>query len=157
MLKKYEDKNMKCYFVLIACLLYILSASSISAEYYHYIDKDGIKHYTDDISEIPEDQRPKLSIHKSIQTPAKKEAPPENPAISPESLVIKKDELDNEYEALVKKREALNKEKKSIGEKKYNEIATQLNIEIKQYQKKSQSYEKLVEQYNEQIKPSDKN
>ncbi|MBW2654072.1 MAG: DUF4124 domain-containing protein [Deltaproteobacteria bacterium] len=64
---------MKLIYVLIVCFLYILCASSVFAEYYHYIDKNGIKHYTDDISEIPEDQRPNLNIYQSIQpSPEKK-------------------------------------------------------------------------------------
>ena len=156
----YFKRNMKFNYFLIVCFLYILSASFVFAEYYHYVDKKGIKHYTDDISKVPEDQRPNLSIYQSIQSPDKKEPPKTGNTINtitPEFLVIKKDELDNEYDTLVKKTQALTKQKKTIGEKKYNELATQLNIEIKQYQEKRESYEKLVEQYNEQIRPSEKN
>ncbi|MCD4720674.1 MAG: hypothetical protein K8S13_12580 [Desulfobacula sp.] len=153
---------MKLFYALIICFLYILSASSVFAEYYHYIDKDGIKYYTDDISEVPEDQRPDLSVYQSIQT-SPEEKPPEEKDIETKdtimlkSIEIKKGEIDNEYEALVKKRQALTKQKKTIGEKKYNELATQFNIEIKQYQEKKEAYEKLVEQYNKQMIPSEKN
>ena len=151
---------MKLYYIFIVCFLYILSTSSLFAEYYHYVDKNGVKHYTDDISEIPKDQRPDLTIHQSIKTPDIKEPlKTENKVetISSESLETKRDKLVTEYNALVKRNKTLAEQKNTIDQKKYNELATQLNIEIKQYQEKKQAYEKLVEQYNEQIKPSGKN
>ena len=150
---------MKCKTIFIVCFLFILSNLSVSAEYYFYTDKNGIKHYTDDLSEVPEDKRPGLNIYQSIQTKNKKESPKkENKTntITLESIEAKKVELINEYNALVKKKEALSRQKKALGEKKYNELAAQFNIEVKQYQEKSDSYEKLVEQYNAQINPSNK-
>ncbi len=153
---------MKLIYILIVCFLYILSASSVFAEYYHYVDKDGIKHYTDDISEVPEDQRPNLSIHKSIQTspekkPSKEEQIETRDTITLKSLAIKKNEIVSEYNALVKRNKALAEQKKTLNEKEYNELATQLNIEIEQYQGKKEAYEKLVEQYNQHIRSSKKN
>jgi hypothetical protein len=158
---------MKLIYVLIVCFLYVLSASSVFAEYYHYVDKDGIKHFTDDISEIPEDQRPDLDVYKSIQSSPEKEPPEEKPSnekqiesngsIALKSLEIKNDELVNEYNALIKRNKALTGQKKTIDGKKYNELVTQLNIEIKKYQKKKEAYEKLVKQYNEQITSSGQN
>ena len=152
---------MKLIYVLIVCFLYILSASSVSAEYYHYVDKDGIKHYTDNISEVPEDQRPNLNIHKSIQTspgkkPPGKEQIETRDTITLKSLEIKKNEIVNEYNALVKRNKTLAEQKKTINDKEYNELAGQLNIEIKQYQEKKEAFEKLVEQYNKQISSSEK-
>ncbi|MCD4677592.1 MAG: DUF4124 domain-containing protein [Desulfobacula sp.] len=151
---------MKLNYIFIVCFLYVLSTSSLFAEYYHYVDKNGVKHYTDDISEIPKDQRPDLSVYQSIQTPDIKEPPKtenKTDTITSKSLGIKRDKLINEYNALVKRNKTLAEQKNTIVEKEYNELAAQLNIEIKQYQEKKEAYEKLVEQYNEQIKPSGKN
>ncbi len=147
---------MKFIYILIVCSFYLLSAQSVFAQYYQYVDKNGIQHFTDDITEIPKDLRPNLTIHQSIQTPAKKESLKVKPAITLESLGIQKDELDIEYKALVQKREDLAKQKKAMGETEYNKIATQLNIEIKQYQEKSDAYEILVQQYNRQMTSTDK-
>ena len=158
---------MKLKYALIVTVFYILSATSVSAEYYQWIDQDGIKHFTDDVSEIPEDQRPGLNIYKSIKTPEKKK-PDKNKIdknkpdkkknfITPESLVQKKDALDVESDNLVKKRETLRKQKKSLSGKKYNKLVTELNIEIQKYQKKVDEYEILVEKYNKQIQPSEEN
>ena len=158
---------MKLKYALIVTVFYILSATSVSAEYYQWIDQDGIKHFTDDVSEIPEDQRPGLNIYKSIKTPEKKK-PDKNKIdknkpdkkknlITHESLVLKKDSLDIESDNLVKKRETLRKQKKSLSGKKYNKLVTELNTEIQKYQKKVDEYEILVEKYNKQIQPSEEN
>jgi hypothetical protein len=147
---------MKLKYVLIVTVCYILSAASVSAEYYQWIDQDGIKHYTDDVSEIPEDQRSGLNIYKSIKTPDKKKPDKKKNLITSESLVIKKEALDIEYSNLVKKKETLREQKKSLGETKYNELATELNIAIQEYQKKTDEYEMLVGKYNKQIQPPEK-
>lgn len=143
-------------FNFVFCVLFIWSVSFVSAEYYHYVDKNGVKHYTDDISNIPENLRPDLSEYQSIQSPNKKkiiEKKPMDPKdrITPDFLKIKKSEIDHEYKTLVKKNRALSEQKNELDEKEYNVLATQLNIEIEQYQKKKDLYEKLVEKYNKQI------
>ena len=158
---------MKLKYVLIVTVFYILSAISVSAEYYQWIDQDGIKHFTDDVSEIPEDQRPGLNIYRSIKTPEKKTPEKKTPDkkkfdkkknfITHESLVIKKDALDIEYHNLVKKTETLKEQKKSLGKTEYNKLATELNIAIQEYQKKIDEYEMLVKKYNKQIQAPEKN
>ena len=39
---------------------------SISSEYYQYKDKNGVVHFTDDLSEIPKDQREKVTSFESL-------------------------------------------------------------------------------------------
>ena len=152
---------MKLKYALIVTVFYILSAASVSAEYYQWIDQDGIKHYTDNVSEIPEDQRPGLNIYKSIKTPEGKKPDINKPEkkknlITHESLVKKKDALDIEYANLVKKNETLREQEKSLDKTKYNKLVTELNIVIQKYQKKTDEYEILVEKYNKQIQPPQK-
>ncbi len=152
---------MKLEYALIITVFCIWSAVSVSAEYYQWIDKDGVKHFTDNVSEIPEDQRPGLNIYKSIETPEKNKPAINKPdkkkdLITHEFLVLKKDALDIESDNLVKKRETLRKQKKSLNGKKYNKLVTELNIEILEYQKKVDEYEILVEKYNKQNQPPEK-
>ena len=152
---------MKIKYALIVTVFYILSAASVSAEYYQWIDQDGIKHFTDNVSEIPEDQRPGLNIYKSIKTPEKKKSDINKPEkkknlITHESLVKKKDALDIEYNNLVKKKETLIKQEKSLDKTKYNKLVTELNIVIQKYQKKTDEYEIFVEKYNKQVQPPKK-
>lgn len=152
---------MKLKYALIVTVFYILSVASVSAEYYQWIDQDGIKHFTDDVSEIPEDQRPRLNIYRSIKTPEKNKPDKNKPdkkknLITPESLAKKKDALDIEYDNVVKKKETLGEQKEILGEIKYNKLATELNIAIQEYQKKTDEYEILVKKYNKQIQPPEK-
>ena len=153
---------MKFFWVLTAWLCLIPFLPEVSSEYYQFIDKNGINHFTDNISEVPEDQRSGLAIHQSIRSPEKIEPnrqEPENTTLvmTSEFLMNKKNELDTGYEVLVKKKERLTEQEKTIGVEKYNEQVMQLNSEIKEYQEKRDTYERLVEQYNEQThKPPEK-
>ncbi|MBT7261469.1 MAG: hypothetical protein HN888_10175 [Desulfobacula sp.] len=147
---------MKFKLVFFLCVLLIWPFVFVSAEYYHYIDQNGIKHYTDDISKIPENLRPDLNKHKSIISPKektviKKKSMESKAKITPGLLTNKKNELDHEYKILAKKNKSLSEQKNDLDEKEYNALATGLNIEIKHYQKKKERYEELVEQYNKQI------
>ncbi|MCP3876380.1 MAG: DUF4124 domain-containing protein [Desulfobacteraceae bacterium] len=174
---------MKLKYAFSICCLSLLFVSVISAEYYQYLDEDGIKHYTDDISDIPKDQRPNLNVYQNVQSP-KKESEKTKTIITPESLKIQKNDLDSEYDSLVtkkkgldseydsllKKEQDLNKRKKALGQEKYNKEVTRINDEIKrykakskayetlaeQYKAKTKAYETLVEQYNKQIQPKEK-
>jgi len=121
-----------------------------------YQQNIGVKHYTDDISKIPENLRPDLSTYQSIQNPHEKNTIQKTvmdtkDRITPDFLAIKKNEIDHEYKTLAKKNRALSEQKNELDEKEYNVLATQLNIEIKQYQKKKDLYEELVEKYNKHI------
>ena len=152
---------MKFVYILIVCFLYILSASSVFSEYYHYVDKDGIKHYTDDLSEVLKAQRPDLNIYQGVQTSPEKKPSEEKQienkdTITLKSLELKKDELVNEYNALVKRNKTLTEQKKTFKAEEYNKLAAQLNMEIKQYEEKKEAYEKLVKEYNELIRASEK-
>jgi hypothetical protein len=38
----------------------------VSAEYYQYTDKDGVLRFTDELSDVPESQRPSVTTHMSV-------------------------------------------------------------------------------------------
>ena len=142
-------------YILLGLLLSVLCTTFGFAEYYKWVDQDGVTHYTDDISKIPKEQRPGIDVYTSIETdeqkiPEQKES--DKNIITLETLAVKKQALNKEYNDFLKRREVLLEQKKSIGEVKYNKLAKKLNIAIQEYQKKFKAYEALVEQYNEQIK-----
>ena len=61
--------------VLIVCLLYTLaSASFTGAEYYQFVDEQGNTVFTDNLSNIPQNQREKMILH----TSGEREQGPEN-------------------------------------------------------------------------------
>jgi len=51
------------------------------ADFYRYVDKNGVRRFTDNLSEVPEDQRPKVHRY-SEQEASKPEAPAEKPSKS---------------------------------------------------------------------------
>lgn len=142
---------MKKALVIFAALLLCLAGANTFAEYYQYIDQNGVRHFTDNILEVPENQRKKLKVHQSIDSKSAEPAAPAKKQITPEELIVKKDELDRLHDDLMKKRDELNQQKEKIGDKRYNERATALNKEIKAYQAKSKAYEELILEYNRQI------
>lgn len=140
-------KHMLLVFILISILFY---PPFIRAEYYQWSDRNGTKHFTDNFSEVPENQRPSVNIYKSILRFEKKTDAKEK-QITADELVIKQDALEREYQELMKKRKKLTQDKKQLDQKEYNKLAEALNIEINQYQEKIDAYERLVEKYNAQI------
>lgn len=148
-------KYSKLFFLIVT--LSFLSSSIVFAKYYSYTDSNGVKHFTDNLLEVPIDQRPQLNIHSGVQAPAKEEKPgkKEKPDSSEnqvdlEFLQKKKEELDLEYAVLSKNREELMNQKASLKPDKYNELARNLNAKMKKYQEKHLAYETLVDQYNRQ-------
>ncbi len=145
---------MKFKYALIVTVFCLLTAASLSAEYYQWIDQEGVKHFTDNIFEIPENQRSGATIYKSIKTDGKAQSGQKTPdkknLIDPEFLDLKKEALDIEYDSLMNKRDALKMQKESMGEKKYNALASELNMAIEAYQKKTDAYEMLFEKYRKQ-------
>jgi hypothetical protein len=83
---------MKFKFLFIVSVLFVLHATPMFTEYYQWTDKGGRKHFIDDVSEIPQDQRSDLDIYKSIKTPEKKISVKKQNTILPESLVKKRTE-----------------------------------------------------------------
>jgi uncharacterized coiled-coil DUF342 family protein len=50
-------------------LVVLIIPGLAGAEFYKYRDANGVLRFTDDISEVPEDQRAKLKEYKSVVTP----------------------------------------------------------------------------------------
>jgi len=153
---------MKLKSVFLICCLVLASASFVMAEYYQYVDKDGMKHFTDDLSQVPKDQRPNLKTYQTIQPPPENESPDtkmpgSNNALAIEALLAEDNRLKKEYNALNKKKEALIKQEKTLSGEEYNTRITGLNLEIKQYQKKFEEYNNRVKEYNKQALSSETN
>lgn len=140
------------YAFILSALIFILHAAPVVAEYYKWIDEKGVTHFSDDISEVPENQREAIDVYKSVKGDAPAEPlKPEEPGITPEELNARKEILDSDYTGLIKRKEALTDQKESLKPEQYNEIAKQLNADIQEYQKQAEEYEALVEKYNIQV------
>ncbi len=153
---------MKIIVFSLCCLFYFVLHATAGGEYYQYVDDSGVKHFTENYAEVPDQYKPQIKIHKEINTPETKsqQNPEQKPdqtsdkksaLFSAESLVVQKDDLNKEYNAIIEKRKILTLKKETMGQIEYNKQATQLNADIQAYQEKRNVYEQRVEEYNKQI------
>lgn len=57
------NQNRQPIIILFACVYVMVLSSTSRCEFYEYVDKNGVKCYTDDQSRIPEKEREKTRIH----------------------------------------------------------------------------------------------
>ncbi len=170
---------MKKFIFSIICFFYIFFTTGAFAQFYQWKDKNGVKHFTDNLLEVPKDQRPNLKIHEGINDSEKKkdtqtnnEPPPEitlesekteldteKTELDSERITLESEriELDKAYKAIQEKRKTVLAQRKSITQEKYNELVNQLNVEITALEQNHTAYETKVEAYNNKINDTDKN
>lgn len=139
-------------FWLFAGLICLSGANAAFAEFYKYKDENGKIRFTDDLSQVPEDQRQKLGIY---DEPADFGIEPEKPAESEEKNKPKPPtykQLKEEEEALAKELDELKKEKEKLpapDDKSYRTKVDRLNKKIQEYEEKRAAYNKKVKEYND--------
>lgn len=125
--------NLGRWLISLSLLLFSMSAS---AEYYRYIGKDGNVHYTDDLTNVPENQRTDIQEYTGFQgdpddqqkdeqkdeQPIEKEQVKNKPDINDFSEIKKrldqeKEKLDEEYRALMEEKKRSQKTKTNIDQK----------------------------------------
>jgi len=146
--------------VIIALTLILVPLVS-SAEFYKYRDGSGVLHYTDDLSEIPADQRPKMDTYKEIDDfflPELKQSKIEDE--KRQKLSNTKAALDKEYNELMKTKQSLvdaqaETMQRSADAKMNSEKMLQLNKRLADYEKRRQKirnrkeYIELKKEYKE--------
>jgi len=164
---------------IFALIFFLLFSVSVSAEFYKYVDENGNIRFTDDINQVPQDQRAKIrSYEESISVEApEQEAVQENQETSEqqanfpdlseddeaeESLADTKaridtinSEIDREYQELLKEKEQLAEDRKNAKTReeveKYNEKVERFNVRGQDFMKKQKERDALVEAYNKRI------
>ncbi len=163
---------------MLLLLGFILFFSQAFAEYYRYTDENGNTRYTDNISAVPENQRPNVDEYQEYQInntddtqddSRKKEMPPSQQDETQKSdqaftaaddkgaaLFQKKQYFDNEHKTLVEEKKALEnsygKIRSEAGLKEYSEKSTKLNIKIMDYEKRRAAFSTQADEYNARLK-----
>jgi predicted nucleic acid-binding Zn-ribbon protein len=146
------------------------------AAFYQYTDESGVLRFTDDLTQVPEEQRPKVKKYlepddsltpeqraqKALdarQEPAAEEkmgVSKEEYLAEFERLDKKKTGLDQRYTELAKERNGLAKEKEAISSetelKDYNEKVSSLNKRITAFEREREVFSKEVDAFNELFK-----
>mgnify|MGYP001825124680 FL=1 len=164
-------------FIIFTFLMFSVSAA---AEIYKYVDEDGNVHFTDDINQVPEAQRDKVSsyVESVSEDPPDQEITQENqseqsatdqqanlPDLSDDEsesledakqrIDALKSEIDQEYEALMKEKQQLAKAKKQAKTREqiieFNQKVDSLNKRVAAYEKKGKDYKAQVDAYNQRI------
>ena len=164
--------------LLSLCLLAFLFANPAMGEFFKYRDSNGVLRFTDNLAEVPVDQRPDAESYKEADdylTPYQKEERAEKARQAAEKAAKEtklgsleaqqtqrrnfnktRTELYEEYGELMRARKALQKEqaqattpeKKAVYEKSVND----LNKRIIEYEGRRNQYEESIKTFEEFIK-----
>jgi hypothetical protein len=135
--------------------LFLLLPNSSFAEFYKYLDENGVVRYTDNPLEIPKDQQKSAQSYREIKVieTADEAANVESMGDIEKKLRAEKEMLDKEYEGLVAERQALEKEAKiSRAEDEYaafEEKILDFNQRLQQYEEKRLVFKEKADVYNE--------
>lgn len=143
-----------------------------SAEFYKYTDKSGVLRYTDDMNEIPKDQRPKMDAYSEPDDfiipeeeqqkiedakKAQKDAEAAKSIKDRDAMRLKldntKNALDKEYEELKQTKQELidtraDAIKNAADKKAHKEKILQFNERVKDLEKRRQAFAKEVDDFN---------
>ena len=164
--------------VLLSVLLFM--AMPASAEYYQYKDSQGNNRFTDDVANIPEDQRPDIKTFESVQSEPQQDITGEE-AVREEDAADNKegadgtgtdmdrenpstvgadgknvDELNATREELRKTLAGLEAERTAIGPPPSNnakpDIKADYNAKVSELNRKIVMYQERTKEFDEQVK-----
>jgi hypothetical protein len=156
--------------ILIAAMVF---AGPAFAQFYKYLNKQGEARFTDDINQVPRDQRAAAQSYYESQASAKpaaaESASVTQPAASAAAggevadpiestrtrLEALKKEVEAEYQLLVKEQDRLAKEKGAQKNREetntYNKGVEAFNQRTEIFEKKNSDLRKLIEGYNASV------
>lgn len=156
---------MKAPILALFLTLGLVIAAPVGADIYKYTDENGKKRWTDDLSQVPEDQRSsaqRIETSEETATDAGKEASPSPPGIeaadtedADQNTAVSRDELEKEKADLDAKYQQLLEERKQLEQIKTDALSAsdraELNEKISDYNSKTEQYETQLNAFNEKI------
>jgi len=151
------------------CLVIIFMSTPVLGEFYRYADESGNVKYTDDLGQVPVEQRPTAKTYieskgipeeKTDVSDAEKEKTAQDSTAELDQIKIQLDkeklELEKEYEALMKEQDALSetakKAKTRVLVQKFNKSALAFNEKTVAYAKKRRALDERIVKYNSEVK-----
>ncbi len=160
------------------CLTVLLFANPALGEFFKYRDSNGVLRFTDNLAEVPLNQRPGAKSYKEADdylTPqqkkeraekARREAEMEAKAEKQDSFETQQGrrmdlnktrlDLDKEYGELMREKKALKKEKEQAAtpeqQTAYKKRVNALNKRIIEYESRRNQYEENIKSFNEKAR-----
>ena len=151
--------------ILILMTLISLVPIPICAEFYKYRDANGVLRFTDNLMDVPEDQREKLQSYREVVTPEEK---PQISESAQKAAALKNrnsriEQMNGERDALAQTFSELETERKAIMEsapdpqdqkayEAHRQRITTFNEKIKAYEEKRKQFQEKIDAFNAEIK-----
>jgi len=158
--------SVKTFLSILVLAIGLSHSAPASAQIYKYIDEDGKKRWTDDLSQVPKEQRSSAQpVETTSQTPTDANKTPPSPSTTEAADVngpapiqdaeLSRDALEKEKAALDAIYQQLLDERKELEQVKTDALSaddrTQLNEKISAYNDKTERYETRLNAFNEKI------
>ncbi len=160
---------------LFGCLIIIFFSTTVSAEFYKYVDENGNTFFTDDFNKVPEDQRAGLKGYEefesdsdtnTVENNAVKENKVRDDNENQEYLEKFYDRLNNTRLQLLEEHEEIKKEREQNIEDrknakttedawKTNERIKKLNKRQEELKKKSEAFEAERKEYRKKLEEAE--
>ena len=133
--------------ILVALLIVSLIPGLAAAEFYKYTDQNGAIRFTDNLQDVPKDQREAAKAYQEVVTP--KPAEETQSTDETKDLNTRADELNAERNQLAKEYAELEKQRAALEEATRN---PQNTAEYEAYQKQVEDYNAQIRTYEEKRK-----
>ncbi len=151
--------------MLILLTLISLVPIPVFAEFYKYRDANGVLRFTDNLMDVPEDQRENLQSYREVVTPEEKPqiSESEQKAAALKSRNTRIQQMNGEREALAQTFTDLETERKTILEsapdpqdqeayEAHRQRITAFNEKIKAYEEKRKQFQEKIDAFNAESK-----
>lgn len=167
------QKRVLRLFISLLITGFLVLPGALWAEFYRYIGEDGAIHFTDDLSQVPMDQREKMEAYKGVETPqppaletpetdaATEAAQQANEAVTNlkekrQALVTRQETLKTEYQRLMDAKAEIDTLRQTADtpekQRALQEKAVALQAEITQYEARSKALNDEVNAFNAAVK-----